>query len=61
MAPYLENFRVGYEQYWVPPKGSGQYANPWASYFAPFGTFDDAAELAAKVQEDLQSGLDANK
>lgn len=61
VAPYLENFRVGYEQYWVAPKGAGQYANPWASYFAPFGTFDDATELANKVQEDLQSGLDANQ
>jgi len=59
VAPYLANFRVGYEQYWVPPKGVGQYANPWASYFQPFGTFDDAQELADKVQADLQSGLDA--
>jgi raffinose/stachyose/melibiose transport system substrate-binding protein len=60
VAPYLENFRVGFEQYWIPPKGAGQYANPWASYFEPFGTFDDAQDLADKVQEDLQSGLDAN-
>ncbi len=59
VAPYLANFRVGLEQYWVPPKGVGQYANPWASYFQPFGTFDDAQELADKVQADLQSGLDA--
>jgi len=61
VAPYLENFRVGYEQYWVAPKGAGQYANPWASYFQPFGEFDDAQELADKVQEDLQSGLDASQ
>jgi raffinose/stachyose/melibiose transport system substrate-binding protein len=61
VAPYLANFRVGYEQYWVSPKGAGQYANPWASYFKPFGTYDDAKELADKVQADLQSGLDANK
>jgi raffinose/stachyose/melibiose transport system substrate-binding protein len=60
VAPYLENFRVGYEQYWVAPKGAGQYANPYASYFKPFGTFDDPQELADKVQADLQSGLDAN-
>ena len=60
VAPYLANFRVGYEQYWVAPKGAGQYANPWASYFKPFGTFDDPKELADKVQADLQSGLDAN-
>ncbi len=61
VAPYLVNFRVGFEQYWVAPKGAGQYANPFASYFKPFGTYDDAQELADKVQADLQSGLDANK
>lgn len=61
VAPYLANFRVGYEQYWVAPKGAGQYANPWASYFKPFGTYDDPQELADKVQADLQSGLDASK
>lgn len=61
VAPYLANFRVGYEQYWVAPKGAGQYANPFASYFKPFGTYDDAQELADKVQADLQSGLDANQ
>jgi raffinose/stachyose/melibiose transport system substrate-binding protein len=59
VAPYLENFRVGYEQYWVSPRGVGQYANPWASYFQPFGTFDDPQALADTVQADLQSGLDA--
>ncbi len=61
VAPYLANFRVGYEQYWTAPKGAGQYANPYASYFKPFGTFADPQELADKVQADLQSGLDANK
>jgi raffinose/stachyose/melibiose transport system substrate-binding protein len=61
VAPYLDNFRVGYEQYWVAPKGAGQYANPYASYYKPFGTYDDPVELANKVQEDLQSGLDANQ
>jgi raffinose/stachyose/melibiose transport system substrate-binding protein len=61
VAPYLANFRVGYEQYWVAPKGAGQYANPFASYYKPFGTYDDPQELADKVQADLQSGLDANK
>jgi raffinose/stachyose/melibiose transport system substrate-binding protein len=61
VAPYLDNFRVGYEQYWVGPKGAGQYANPFASYYQPFGTFDDPQELADKVQSDLQSGLDANQ
>jgi len=61
VAAYLSNFRVGYEQYWVAPKGAGQYANPYATYFKPFGTYDDPQELADKVQADLQSGLDANK
>jgi len=61
VAQYLANFRVGYEQYWVAPKGAGQYANPYASYFKPFGTYDAPQELADKVQADLQSGLDANK
>jgi raffinose/stachyose/melibiose transport system substrate-binding protein len=61
VAPYLANFKVGYEQYWVAPKGAGQYANPYASYYKPFGTYDDPQELANKVQADLQSGLDANK
>ncbi len=61
VAPYLANFRVGFEQYWIAPKGAGQYANPWASYFKPFGEYDDAQTLADKVQADLQSGLDANK
>jgi raffinose/stachyose/melibiose transport system substrate-binding protein len=61
VAPYLANFRVGYEQYWVAPKGAGQYANPYASYYKPFGTYDDPQTLADKVQADLQSGLDANK
>jgi raffinose/stachyose/melibiose transport system substrate-binding protein len=61
VAPYLANFRVGYEQYWVAPRGVGQYANPWASYFQPFGTFDDPQTLADTVQADLQSGLDASQ
>lgn len=61
VAPYLANFRVGYEQYWVAPKGAGEYANPYASYFKPFGTYDDPQVLADKVQADLQSGLDANQ
>lgn len=61
VAPYLQNFRVGFEQYWIAPKGAGQFANPWASYFKPFGTDDDPQTLADKVQSDLQSGLDAVK
>ncbi len=61
IAPFLANFQVGYEQYWIAPKGAGQFANPWASYFQPFGTDDDPQVLADKVQADLQAGLDAVK
>jgi raffinose/stachyose/melibiose transport system substrate-binding protein len=58
IAPYLDNFRVGYEQYWVAPIGAGQWANPWASFFAPFNEWEDPAALAERAQADLQSGLD---
>ncbi len=61
VAPYLPNFRIGFELYWVSPKGAGQYALPWASFFKPFGTYDDPKALADKAQADLQAGLDANK
>ena len=61
IAPFLANFQVGFEQYWIAPKGAGQFANPWASYFQPFGTDDDPQVLADKVQADLQAGLDAVK
>ncbi len=61
LAPYLANFRVGYEQYFVAPKGAGQWANPWASYFKPFGQWDDPKKIADQAQSDLQAGLDANK
>lgn len=61
VAPFLANFKVGYEQYWIAPKGAGEFANPWATYFKPFGTYDDPKALADKVQADLQSGLDAVK
>ena len=61
IAAYLANFRVGYEQYWIAPKGAGQFANPWANYFKPFGTYDDPQTLADKVQADLQAGLEAVK
>ena len=58
IAPYLANFRVGYEQYWVTPTGAGQFAFPYATYFAPFGTFTTPQEAADKAQADLQAGLD---
>lgn len=59
LAPYLDKFRVGFEQYWVAPKGTGQWANPWASYFKPFGEWDDPVALANQAQADLDAGLKA--
>ncbi len=59
LAPYLDNFRVGYEQYWVAPTGAGQWAAPWASFFQPFNEWDDPAALAAQAQADLEAGLQA--
>jgi raffinose/stachyose/melibiose transport system substrate-binding protein len=63
VAPYLENYRVGFEQYWVAPTGVGQWANgsQAAQWFQPFGEWDDAAALANQAQEDLQAGLDASQ
>jgi raffinose/stachyose/melibiose transport system substrate-binding protein len=61
VAPYLDNFRVGYEQFWIDPKGAGQWANggQGASWFQPFNEWDDAAALAEQAQADLQAGLDS--
>jgi raffinose/stachyose/melibiose transport system substrate-binding protein len=61
LAPYLENFQVGFEQYWVEPSGAGEWANgsQAASFFDPFGQWDDPAALATQSQTDLQAGLDA--
>jgi raffinose/stachyose/melibiose transport system substrate-binding protein len=62
VAPYLETFRVGFEQYWVQPTGAGQWANASqaAAWFAPFNEWEDAAELATQAQADLQAGLDSS-
>jgi raffinose/stachyose/melibiose transport system substrate-binding protein len=57
IAPYLPNFLVGYEQYWVPPTGAGQWALPYASFFEPFNEWNDAQELADRAQADLEAGL----
>jgi raffinose/stachyose/melibiose transport system substrate-binding protein len=61
VAPYLESFQVGYEQYWIDPKGAGQWANgsQGASWFQPFNEWDDAQALADQAQADLQAGLDS--
>jgi raffinose/stachyose/melibiose transport system substrate-binding protein len=58
--PLLANYRVGYEQFWVEPAGAGQWANggQGAAWFSPYNEWDDAAELAAQAQADLQAALD---
>lgn len=63
VAGLLANYRVGFEQYWQPPKGAGQWANgsQGASWFAPFNEWTDPAALAAQAQADLQAGLDASQ
>ena len=60
VAPYLANYRVGFEQFWAAPKGAGQWANgsQGAAWFQPFNEWDDAAALAEQAQADLQAGLD---
>lgn len=62
IAPLLENYRVGFEQYWQSPKGAGQWANgsQGAAWFAPFNEWTDPEALANQAQDDLQAGLDAN-
>jgi raffinose/stachyose/melibiose transport system substrate-binding protein len=60
LDPLVADFRVGFEQYWRTPAGAGQWANGGlnaASWFAPFGEFDDATELANTAQADLEAGL----
>jgi len=59
IADLIPNYRVGFEQYWLPPKGAGQWANgsQAASFFAPFNQFTDATELANQAQADLDAGL----
>jgi raffinose/stachyose/melibiose transport system substrate-binding protein len=61
IAPYLSSFRLGFELYWVAPKGAGQWAQPNASFFKPFGQYEDAKKLADQAQADLEAGLKATK
>jgi raffinose/stachyose/melibiose transport system substrate-binding protein len=61
VAPYLANFRLGFELYYVAPKGAGQWAQPNASFFKPFNTYDDPKKLADQAQADLEAGLKALK
>lgn len=62
VAPYLDNYRVGFEQFWVDPSGAGQWANGSlaASWYQPFNEWEDAGPLADASQSDLQAGLDAS-
>lgn len=59
VAPLLENYRVGYEQFWVAPVGAGQWADgaQGASWFRPFNEWDDPVALANQAQADLEAGL----
>jgi raffinose/stachyose/melibiose transport system substrate-binding protein len=59
VAPYLANFRLGFELLWVGPKGAGQWAQPNASFFKPYNQWDDAKKLADQVQADVDAGLKA--
>ncbi len=62
LDPLVGDFRVGLEQYWKTPAGAGQWANGGlnaASWFAPFGEFSDATELANQAQADLEAGLES--
>ena len=60
VAPFLENYKVGFEQFWVQPAGAGQWANgsQGASWFQPFNEWEDPAALASQAQQDLQAALD---
>ena len=62
VAPYLANYRVGFEQHWVQPTGAGQWANgsQAAAWFDPFNEWTDPVALAEQAQADLQAGLDAS-
>ena len=60
IAPLLEEgaFTVGYEQWWVGPKGAGQWANgSQAALWLYDGSFGSATEAADQSQADLESGL----
>ena len=59
-APILQagDFSVGFEQWWVGPKGAGQWANgSQAALWLYNGDFSDPAGAADQAQADLESGL----
>ncbi len=59
VAPLLDNYRIGFEQYVVLPTSVGQWANGLlgASWFAPFNEWTDPVALANQAQADLEAGL----
>jgi raffinose/stachyose/melibiose transport system substrate-binding protein len=59
VAPYLANYRVGFEQFWVLPTGAGQWADisQAPSWFAPFNEWKSVDELSTRIEEDLNAGL----
>jgi raffinose/stachyose/melibiose transport system substrate-binding protein len=60
IAPILQagNFRIGFEQLFVAPKGVGQWANgSLAAQWLYNGDFGDPVEAANQSQADLDSGL----
>lgn len=59
-APLLQEgaFTVGFEQWWVGPKGAGQWANAsQAALWLYNGDFSDPVKAAEQSQSDLESGL----
>ncbi len=59
-APILQagDFGVGYEQWFVGPKGAGQWANgAMGALWLYDGSFSDPVEAANTSQSDLESGL----
>jgi raffinose/stachyose/melibiose transport system substrate-binding protein len=61
VAPYLANYRVGFEQFWVLPTGAGQWADisQAPSWFAPFNEWKSVDELSTRIEEDLNAGLNS--
>ncbi len=59
-APILQagDFTVGYEQWWVGPKGAGQWADgAQGALWLYDGSFGDPVEAANQSQADFESGL----
>jgi raffinose/stachyose/melibiose transport system substrate-binding protein len=60
IAPILQagNFQIGYEQWFVGPKGAGQWANGAnGAQWLYDGSFGDPVEAANQAQADLESGF----